>query len=196
MRKSHDMSNSKKNSINIPLFILLGITGFGVGGAIGGVIWVAFDAPHLGFAILGAVGGAFLGVASQNWKKAWVMAIASAIGFDIGFLFSFLILLAIWEPTCGKGLLIGAVGGVIGGASIGIVLKDWKGALILSLASAIGFSPAVWLTLDRLRGLTPQVLWGAVTLAIWGIFGGAFLGLALGYLKNSNFDEVNPTFTP
>ncbi|MHC4310564.1 MAG: hypothetical protein ACYSSN_11515 [Planctomycetota bacterium] len=177
--------SKKEKSTSILLFILLGISGFGVGGAIGGFIWVAFDAPHFGFAVLGAVGGAFLGIASQGWKKAWVMAIASAIGFDIGFLFSFLVLLVIWQPTYGHTLVIGAVGGLTGGASIGLVLKNWRGIGLLSLASAIGFSLAVWLTLDRFRGLTPQILWGAITLAVWGIFGGAFSGLALGYLKNS-----------
>jgi hypothetical protein len=185
MQKSYDMIVKKRKSTNFLMFALLGVVGFGIGGAIGGVIWVAFDAPHLGFAVLGAVGGAFLGVATQGWKKAWIMALASAIGFDIGFLFSFFILLAIWEPSNGHGLLIGAIGGFTGGVSIGIVLKGWKRIVLFSLASAIGFSLAVWLTLDSFRGLMPQIVWGALTLAIWGSLGGAFLGSAIGYLNNS-----------
>ena len=182
------MTTKKNHRTNYPAFALWGMIGFGIGGAIGGAIWVAFDAPHLGFAILGAVGGASLGVASQGWKKAWLLALACAIGFDIGFLIAFFIPLAVWEPIHGQGLLIGAIGGAIGGASIGIALKDWKRAGLLSLASAIGFSIAVWFTWDRLRGLTPQILWGAITLAIWGAFGGTFLGFTLGYLKNKETD--------
>ena len=182
------MSNKRNKNTKIPVFVLSGMIGFGIGGAIGGAIWVAFDAPHLGFAILGAAGGASLGVASQGWKKAWVLALACAIGFDIGFLIGFFIPLAVWEPIHGQGLLIGAIGGATGGASIGIALKDSKRAGLLSLASAIGFSIAVWFTWDRLRGLTPQILWGAVTLAIWGAFWGTFLGLALGYLKDKKPD--------
>ncbi len=177
------MTTTIKKRTNIPIFALLGIIGFGAGGAIGGALWVAFDAPHLGFAILGALGGASLGLASQGWKRVWVLALACGIGYDIGFLIGFFIPLAVWEPLHGQGLLVGATGGFLGGASIGIVLKDWKSAGVLSLASTIGFSIAVWFTWDRLRGLTPQVLWGAITLAIWGAIGGACLGLALGFLE-------------
>lgn len=182
------MSNKKKKNTKMSIFALLGMIGFGIGGAIGGAIWVAFDAPHLGFAILGATGGASLGLVSQGWKKAWALALACAIGFDIGFLIAFFIPLAVWEPTHGQGFLVGAIGGAIGGVSIGIVMKDWNRAGILALVSAIGFGIAVWFTWDRLRGLTPQILWGAITLAIWGAFGGTFIGLTLGYLKNKKPD--------
>ena len=182
------MSHKRKKDTNIYVLVLSGIIGFGIGGAIGGVIWVAFDAPHLGFAILGAIGGGSLGIALQGWKKAWVLALACAIGFDIGFLIAFFIPLTVWEPAHGQGLLFGAIGGAAGGASIGIALKDWKGFGLLSLSSAIGFGIVVWFTWDRLRGLTPQILWGAVTLAIWGAFGGTISGLTLGYLKDRKHD--------
>ena len=118
MRRFHMMSNKRNKNTKIPVFVLSGMIGFGIGGAIGGAIWVAFDAPHLGFAILGAAGGASLGVASQGWKKAWVLALACAIGFDIGFLIGFFIPLAVWEPVHGQGFLVGAIGGATGGASI------------------------------------------------------------------------------
>ena len=182
------MSNKKKKDTKRPIFALAGMIGFGIGGAIGGAIWVTFDAPHIGFAILGAIGGASLGLASQGWKKAWVFALACAIGFDIGFLIGFFAPLSVWEPVHGQGFLVGVIGDATGGASIGIALKNWKKAGLLSLASAIGFSIAVWFTWDRLRGLTPQILWGAITLAIWGAFGGTFLGLTLGYLKDKKTD--------
>jgi hypothetical protein len=177
------MSKDRKKSANILIFVLSGIFGFGIGGAIGGAIWVALDAPHLGFAILGAVGGASLGVALREWNKVWVLALAGAIGFDIGLLMGLFIPMTIWEPANGQSFLIGTVGGAIGGASIGIALKNWVRTGLLSLAAAIGFSIAVWFTWDMLRGFTPQILGGAITLAIWGAIGGAFLGLTLGILE-------------
>lgn len=180
------MSNNRKKSANILIFVLSSIFGFGIGGALGGAIWFAFDAPHLGFAILGAIGGASLGAASREWNKVWVLALASAIGFDAGFLIGLFIPMTVWEPANGQSFLIGTIGGAIGGASIGIALRDWKRTGLLTLASAIGFSIAVWFTWDRLRGLTPQVLGGAITVALWGAFGGTCLGLALGFLGKRN----------
>jgi hypothetical protein len=116
------------------------------------------------------------------------LALASAIGFDIGLLMGLFIPMTIWEPANGQSFLIGTVGGAIGGASIGIALKNWGRTGLLSLASAIGFGIAVWFTWDRLRGLTPQVLWGAITLAIWGAIGGTCLGLTLGFLEKRKHD--------
>ena len=180
------MSNERKNSINIFIFLFSGIFGFGIGGAIGGAIWFAFDAPHLGFAVLGAIGGASLGAALRQWNRIWILALASAIGFDIGLLAGFFIPMAIWEPASGQSFLIGTIGGAIGGASIGMALKMWGRAGLLALSSAIGFSIAVWITWNTLRGFTPQILGGAITLAIWGIVGGACIGLTLGFLEKRN----------
>ena len=183
------MSNKGRKNVNILIFVLSGIFGFGIGGAIGGAIWVAFDAPHLGFAILGAIGGASLGAALREWNKVWILALASAIGFDIGLLMGLFIPMTIWEPANGQSFLIGTIGGVIGGASIGIALKDWKRTGLLALASAIGFSTAVWFTWDTLRGFTPQILGGAITLAIWGAIGGTCLGLTLGFLEKRKHNK-------
>jgi hypothetical protein len=44
----------------IPAFAFWGSLAFAIGGAIGGAIWFAYDAPYIGFAILGASGGAWL----------------------------------------------------------------------------------------------------------------------------------------
>ena len=163
-----------------------GTIGFGIGGAIGGATWVAFDAPHLGFAILGALGGASLSLNQENWKRTIVTVLACAVGFDIGFLFPFFVSLAIWEPTYGQGFFIGCIGGAIGGVSLGLSMKEWSKTWLLVLAGAIGFGIATQATWDLLRGLEPQVLWGAITLAIWGIVGGASLGAALGYIEKKD----------
>lgn len=169
-----------------------GTAGFGIGGAVGGVIWLAFDAPHLGFAILGAFGGAALSLARKDWKATIITALAGAVGFDIGFLLPFFVSLVIWVPTYGQGLFTGGIAGIIGGASFGLIMKEGRKTWLLALAGAIGFGIAVQATWDILRGLEPQVLWGAMRLAIWGIVGGASLGAALGYLEKRKSPRVNP----
>jgi len=168
---------------SISAFTLWGALGFGIGGALGGAIWVAFDAPCFGFAIMGAVGGASLGLVLNDGKTAGLLALAGAIGFGIGFLTGFFILLLIWQPIHTQGVLIGAIGGAVGGASLGIVCRSWKSARVLALASAIGFGAAVQATWGHPVSLTEQVLSGAITLAIWGAVGGASLGAAMGYLE-------------
>lgn len=168
---------------SIPRLVACGIVGFGGGGAIGGAIWVAFDAPHLGFAILGALGGVSLSLNLKDWKTTFIIALACAIGFDIGFLLPFFVSLVIWEPVYGQGLLVGAMGGAIGGLALGFSTREWSKSWLLALAGAIGFGIAAQAFWDILRGLEPQVLWGAITLAVWGIVGGASLGAALGYVE-------------
>jgi len=51
-------------------FALCSAVGFGVGGAIGGTMWFESRLRQFGFAFLGAIGGAFLGFASNGWRKA------------------------------------------------------------------------------------------------------------------------------
>jgi len=173
---------------SISVFALLGAFGFAIGGGIGGTIWFALDAPHLGFAIMGGVGGAVLGLALKAWKRAYLLALASAIGFDAGFLAGFFIVLTLWDPTY-RGLLIGAIGGLVGGGALGLLaLRDWNRAGILALASALGFGIAVEGTWKVFRGLAPQVLSGTMGLATWGAIGGASLGAALGYLSKTKAD--------
>jgi hypothetical protein len=163
---------------------LFGTVGFGIGGAIGGAVWFAFDAPHLGFAILGAFGGSSLCLTRKDWRTAIVIVLACAIGFDIGFLIPFFLALVIWVPAYGEGIFVGGIGGIIGGIALGLGKKEWKKTWLLALAGAIGFGIGVQATWDTLRGLEPQILWGAIKIAIWGIFGGASLGAASGYLEN------------
>jgi hypothetical protein len=160
-----------------------GIIGFAVGGAIGGAVWVAYELPHVGFAILGAGGGAALGAVVYDWrKKALLTGILAAVGYDIGFLLAFFILLAVWEPPM-AGLFAGVLGGAIGGAFAGINLAGWKRGWWLALASAIGFGLAAWVTWNSMRGAEQQVLAGMLMLAAWGAIGGAFTGFTLGLLK-------------
>ena len=169
---------------SIPWLALSGGIGFGIGGAIGGAIWFAFEVPQVGFAVLGAAGGVSLGLALEGWKRAVVLALAGAIGFGVGFLIGFFIVLAVWEPMYYiEGLFLGAVGGSVGGASLGLALRNWRKAGLLALAGAVGFGVAVQVSWDLFRDLNPVVLGGVMKLVIWGIVGGGSLGAALGYLE-------------
>jgi len=121
-----------------------GAVGFGIGGAIEGTVWVALEARYLGIPIFGAIGGVSLGLALEGWKRAVVLALAGAIGFGVGFLIGFFIVLAVWEPMYYiEGLFLGAVGGSVGGASLGLALRNWGKAGLLALAGAVGFGVAV-----------------------------------------------------
>jgi hypothetical protein len=175
---------------SIRWLIAYGTVGFAIGGAIGGAVWVAFDAPHLGFAILGALGGASLVLSLKDWRVTIIAALACAIGFDIGFLLPFFLSLVVWAPGYGQGLFIGGIGGAIGGVSFSLSIKKWKKSWLLALAGAIGFGIAAQASWSLLRGLEPQVLWGAITLTIWGLIGGASLGATLGYLEKSKTTPV------
>lgn len=174
---------------SIPWLVLWGAVGFGIGGAFGGAIWFEFELPQFGFAILGAVGGASLGLKSSGWKRAGLLALFGAIGFGVGLLIGFFIVLTIWEPPHVEKFFIGAVGGAIGGASLGFTLRNWGKAGLLALAGAIGFGVSMQTRLDSqildgfLSTQMPYMLAGTTMLAICGVIGGAFLGAALGYLE-------------
>ena len=159
-------------------FAVWGAIGFGVGGAIGGAVMLAFNAPAIGMSLFGAIGGAALGLALKHRKRAVFLALAGAIGLLCGQALAFGIgyyivvergLLSSVAP-----LISGTVMGAIVGALLALALKDWKGMGLLALAGAIGFSIAM---------LSHQGAWQETQLAIWGLIGGTFLGAASGYLE-------------
>ena len=169
-------------------FALWGAVGFGVGGAICGIA-LHYPYPFLPYFIIGAIGGAALGLALGSWKKAGLLALVGAIGFGVGFSIGFAILFGIWEPPHVEGLFFGVVGGGIGGLSLGPVLRIQGGIRFLALAGAIGFgviAQAIWSQNFRL----PIPMLGlAIKFGIEGIVGGAFLGVALGYLEKRRADR-------
>jgi len=170
-------------------FAVWGAIGFGVGGAIGGAVMLAFDVPALVMPLFGAIGGIALGLALKEWKRAVLLALAGAIGLLCGQLLAFGVgyfivvergLLSSVAP-----LISGTVMGAIVGALLALALKDWKGVGLLALAGAIGFSIAMLGYDGVIRGLDLHLSYALrqeTQLAIWGLIGGAFLGAALGYL--------------
>ncbi len=192
---------TKRRSISA--YTLWGAVGFGIGGAVGGIITVYTHTGYgfFGFPILGAAGGAALGLTLKGWREAGRLAKAGVIGFLIGHLFSFGFGMGLGEilvqrqQSVGNTLemvifvLMGVILGAVSGASLGLALKDRKGAGLLALAGAIGFGvtePFVLGVLPRLLGQT--VLLQIMPLCISGIVGGAALGAALGYLEKKKAD--------
>ena len=51
---------------SIFIFALWGLIGFGFGGAVGGAIWPRISQPYFGFVVMGAAGGASLGLALKK----------------------------------------------------------------------------------------------------------------------------------
>ena len=173
-----------------------GAIGFGIGGAIGGAAMLSFDAPALVMPLFGTVGGAVLGLALKDWKRAVLLALAGAIGLLGGQMFAFsvgyFVVVEHGLLNSVSSLIPGTVMGVTVGVLLALVLKDWRGMWLLALAGAIGFNMAILGYQGIIRGSDlhmPYVLRLETQLAIWGIVGGAFLGAALGYLEKRKADR-------
>jgi hypothetical protein len=84
---------------------------------------------------------------------------------------------------------MGAILGAIGGITIGLALKDWRGIGLLALAGAVGCGIAAQINQSfLLKIFTTQLLSSVVSLATWGFITGASFGAALGYLKKRRGD--------
>lgn len=153
-------------------FVLLGAAGFGVGGALAGIFGAFVAIP-----VVGAVGGAALGLALRDRRRLVVLALAGALGMFLGLL----AVLTLGSFVNYSTVVIGPVFGAVLGASLGVAFLDARRVLILTLAGAVGFGigfPAGSF-LDYLTdsfGRMPFIV-------VAGIIGGASLGAALGYLE-------------
>lgn len=165
-------------------FVVKGAAGFGVGGAIAGA---SGDAMLLGFFAMGALGGASLGLAASDKRSIVTLAMAGALGFGVGFLIAFAIVLLVWDPF--GNWFIGAIGGGLGGASLGVGLRTRRRVMLLAVVGALGFgigSGAVDVLSQPMMepgasGIT--FWWSILFMTIEGAIGGASLGAALGYLE-------------
>ena len=150
----------------IAKFALWGAAGFGIGGAIGYAFWQAFYILAVALFTLGLIGGASLGLALKSWKRAAFFALACSVGFLIGAALEFVFL-------GGRHLALfftGAIQGAIGGASLGLVLKDWRIAAVLALSGAVGFG----VSSQALYGIGPWLVERGMLIVeglVWGIVG-------------------------
>jgi hypothetical protein len=182
-------------------YTLCGATGFGVGAALTDSVYY-LEAPlwhalgehsiyfhYLFLAFVGAFGGASLGLALRDWKKAVLLGVVGAIAFGIGLGFIGMIILSMTYLSA----LGGLVGGAIGGAALGLAHKGVKGAVTLGWAGAIGFGLGWGLTdlLMIFGGLIPEsMIFSEGMVFVWviqvlqGVVGGAVLGAVLALSEN------------
>ena len=181
----------KQTAKSILAFALLGAVGFGIGGIVGAVIWgspaatIAKDgvdytvrlAPNFGqtflsIALIGAVGGASLGLGLRNWRKAGVLALVGAVSFSTATFIGAVIQLSLWgsSPPYFAGLFTGAITEIVFGASLGLALRGWKAAGLLALVGAIGFGVMFQATLNLMFEVS-----SAKSFGIWGAIAGATL---------------------
>lgn len=159
---------SMRNSIFI--FALWGLIGFGFGGAVGGAIWPKIGQPYFGFVVMGAFGGASLGLALKNKRRAFISGVTGAIGFGVGSYFAPLLFILV----------------SLAGVSLGLSFPDWRRASLLVLFGFIGF---LFVMIGTLPLSNDEALWTAIMLAIWGIVGGGALGATLGYMEKTKADR-------
>jgi hypothetical protein len=188
--------------------VIFGAVGFGIGLAIAGFFnsvfiaitapmfppgrgaepppWWMSQLPYLSWFLAGACGGAGLGLALKSWKKVAALALAGCVGFGVGHFF-FVLAFLFGFPLVGAGV------GALGGLMLGLALADWRKVLLLGLAGMVGFGigGAIAAAMGMPTGLPFE--WEQPTLLLMlyvlvqgmvGLFGGATLGTALGYLEN------------
>jgi hypothetical protein len=159
-------------STRLPLlrFVLWGGLGFGLGGLVGAVVMLdllaliavrgplvaAEDQPLvlsllgcLGYGLMGAVGGAALGLARRQGRAAVRLAVAGLLAFGLGGLCNVLLAgvqgidLSVVPPAPAQPLLltVAAFGirGAMGGALLGLAFRGRHSVRVLSVAGFLGF---------------------------------------------------------
>jgi hypothetical protein len=225
--RSETQNKESKFNWKFPLF---GAIGFGVGFA----IMYAITLTHLNMStnalassypgtridpivgiyrglIVGAIGGATLGLGLNNKKKAFYLSCACAIGFAIGFYLVISvgneIVLSIGRAIMGslgyeseshsylgwgiaRGLGTGVIVGAIGGSVLGLALKKDKivFALIFSFTSAIGFAIAFAIGYATYTGRLYSIWDG-----IGGGIGGATIGFTLALYNSIGRRDITST---
>jgi len=157
-------------------FALFGAVGFGIGGLI---LDVGPVPGMIGSPIMGALGGAALGLALR--RRAIALGLTGAIGLLVGILAVLPLALDEHRPFGGDwdGVFFGAIMGTILGAALGLALWDWRKIMGLALAGAIGFGIGFGIGFAIFMSAIDMTIIGLLS----GIIGGAFLGAALGYLE-------------
>jgi hypothetical protein len=174
-------------------FAMAGGVGLVLGGAIfsGDYQALLLYAPAL--SVVGAIGGAILGLGARDGRKVVLMALLGALGFFVGsIIVVVLFFLLSFFFSAGYGPLEAVSAGSLGlviGAALGLALRSWRSTAVLALMGLVGFGIG-GLIAAALQGFPLQPVEGlpswqlAVFGAIEGLVGGATLGVALGYLEN------------
>jgi hypothetical protein len=99
---------------------VLGAVGFGVGGAIAVLSMLGPIPFSLSVLVGGAFGGASLGLALKDWRKVAILALLGALGLAVG-VFATLSVASYFNYSS---LPLGALVGVVVGASLGVAFLD------------------------------------------------------------------------
>jgi len=158
-------------------FVILGALGFGAGGAIAVLSMLWPISLSLSVLVGGAVGGASLGLALRDWRRAMILAMLGTLGLTAG-IFATLGFASYFAYSPAP---LGALVGAVVGASLGVAFLDWRTILALGLAGALGFGIG-FLAGDLLRASFP-VIKGLGSIVVAGMIGGASLGATLGILE-------------
>jgi hypothetical protein len=192
---------NKQELKRIAIFSSLGAIGFGIGAIGFGAIRIrgwdvnilsSGSVPSLlGFPTMGAIGGAALGLALWNWRKAVVLALVGAVAFSIGFLGGFFGLFVLYQSGLrGEAIyniIYGGIPGLFGGAALGLASLDLLKIVSLAIAGAIGFGAGMLIMANS--SFDPMSSWGITPFkpwlgwVLWGVIGGGFLGVTLGYIE-------------
>ncbi len=165
-------------------FVLYGAAGFGLGGPLA---WsLGYYLPllsDLSILLVGAVGGASLGLALGDRRKLVVLALLGGLGTILGLLVA---------ATLGSFVnyslfFIGPVFGNVLGASLGLAFLDIRRIVTLAVAGAVGFGMglpvgnSLSFLAESFENLPP--FRDAPFIFVAGVAGGAALGAAMGYLQ-------------
>ncbi len=107
---------------------------------------------------------------NKESKFNWKLPLFGAVGFGVGIIIGGIIAYSLFKNFIVLNAMPSSIMGAIGGAALGLALKDKKKVLYLACAGAIGFA------IGEAIGLTFK---GAMPYSIIGAIGGAALGLAL-----------------
>jgi hypothetical protein len=205
--------------LSVMRFVVYGAVGFGIGWAVLGLLGGGFpmaggvgtvlggaifsgDLPSLllytpVLSLGGAIGGAALGLVFNDFRRVVILAVLGALGFFVGSFIVVALFFSLAFMQVGYSLLeaiSGAAMGMVVGALLGLSLRSFRGTVVLTLMSLVGFGIG-GLMAAALQGFPSQpsesflsvqsIVFGAVE----GIIGGASLGAALGYLEDRKLAE-------
>ena len=188
------MSNTQQKKIEnvgIGRCALFGAVGFGIGGIILGITflapWEAWIFPFFGMLAMGAFGGAALGLALRTGRRKTIgLALFCGIGVLAGFL-SFVL--------AGENSLIAvflfSMPGVLAGVALGLALRrGMRNTIGLAVAGGLGFG--IGFMIGIFFGLIISGSYPFLPFVVMGVIGGASLGAVLGYLEENETSPPKP----